>query len=273
MNYLVHYNHNHDRLGRFASSAGSVGRNVGSSILSSRKKKAPPTPDIKTEKKSAKSNNTKLSNKERERLVNHGSAKEIAKHKDKLSNRELEAAVNRLQKEKVQRIDLEKKLSDLNTPDRAKNKKTAMEKVESLTKTIKTVNDFSTEAMKAYNHAATIHNSISADKWPKLDGKYKPPTSSKANYLIKDAPIEEVIRRRKELSPDERKKAAERINANIDLDDAYRKYKDSRMNNIEVNITDDIDNDSESTRKTWDKKRKHKYYTYDSSGKKYRSYE
>lgn len=270
MSYLVHYNHNHDRLGRFASSAGSVGRNVGSSILSSRKKKAPPTPDIKTEKKSAKSNNTKLSNKERERLVNHGSAKEIAKHKDKLSNRELEAAVNRLQKEKVQRIDLEKKLSDLNTPDRAKNKKTAMEKVESLTKTIKTVNDFSTEAMKAYNHAATIHNSISEDKWPKLDGKYKPPTSAKANYLIKDAPIEEVIRRRKELSPAERKKAAERVQADVELGNAYRNHYESRMKDINVEINDE---DSESTRKTWDKKRKHKYYTYDSSGKKYRSYE
>ena len=49
--YLMHYNHNHDKLGRFTTAIGSAGGKVGSSVLSSgKKKKAPPKADIKRRK-------------------------------------------------------------------------------------------------------------------------------------------------------------------------------------------------------------------------------
>lgn len=173
--YLIHYNHNHDRLGRFARSTGSASRYVGGKFTSKKEKKNNNTrkyesskhlaskkndDKVKASKKSggSKSNNTKLSDSERKRLVESASLKEVTANKDKLSNRELESAINRLQKEKINRIDLEKKLSDLNRPDNQKNRESAIQKIERLGKNAESLANAINSGIKLYNNAAQVYN-------------------------------------------------------------------------------------------------------------------
>lgn len=173
--YLIHYNHNHDRLGRFARSTGSASRYVGGKFTSKKEKKNNNTRKyesskhlaskkndnkVKVSKKSggSKSNNTKLSDSERKRLVESASLKEVTANKDKLSNRELESAINRLQKEKINRIDLEKKLSDLNRPDNQKNRESAIQKIERLGKNAESLANAINSGIKLYNNAAQVYN-------------------------------------------------------------------------------------------------------------------
>lgn len=147
--YLAHYNHNHDALGRFARSAGSASRTVGGKLTSNKKeksnnlrkyessqrlakkKKASEAAVTTGKQKGSKSNNTKLSDSERKRIVDTGSVKEVIKNKDKLSTRELETAVHRLQNERMARINVEKKLSELDSPRNQRKRKTTIEKINS----------------------------------------------------------------------------------------------------------------------------------------------
>jgi hypothetical protein len=172
--YLIHYNHNHDKLGRFARSIGSAGGSVGGKLsgkkdkknttrkyestkrLASKKTKAS---EIKAgKKKGSKSNNTKLSDSERKRLIESASLKEVTANKDRLSNRELESAINRLQKEKISRIDLEKKLYDLNKPDSQQNRESTIQKIERLGKNAETLATAINSGTKLYNNAVQVYN-------------------------------------------------------------------------------------------------------------------
>lgn len=220
--YLMHYNHNHDKLGRFTTAIGSAGGKVGSSVLSSgKKKKAPPKADIKRGKtKGSKSNNTKLSKSDRERIINSGTAKEVSAHKDKLSNRELETVVKRLEQEKLKRIDIEKKLSELNNPESQKKKKTAIDRLNSMKTTFDTLANTAEAGTKAYNAAAKIHNAKHPnDKWPVVGEKDAPMTSSSyAKYLINDADPETVWKNKSRLRPDERQAASDRIKVDMVLE-------------------------------------------------------
>lgn len=173
--YLEHYNHNHDALGRFARSAGSASSSIGRKLsrkkdknnttrkydsakrLASKKTKASKV-EVAKKKKGSKSNNTKLSDSERKRLVESASLKEVTANKDKLSNRELESAINRLQKEKINRIDLEKKLYDLNKPDNQKNRETAIQKIERLGNNAEKLATAINSGTKLYNNAVQIYN-------------------------------------------------------------------------------------------------------------------
>lgn len=171
--YLIHYNHNHDALGRFARSAGSASSAVGSRLTSRKKEKnnsirkyesnqrlaSKKNKDNKVEKKKgSKSNNTKLSDSERKRLVESASLKEVTANKDRLSNRELESAISRLQKEKINRIDLEKKLYDLNKPDSQKNKESAIQKIERLGNNAEKLANAINSGTKLYNNAVQVYN-------------------------------------------------------------------------------------------------------------------
>ena len=173
--YLEHYNHNHDALGRFARSAGSASSSIGRKLsrkkdknnttrkydsakrLASKKTKASKVEAAK-KKKGSKSNNTKLSDSERRRLIESASLKEVTANKDKLSNRELESAINRLQKEKISRIDLEKKLYDLNKPDNQKNRETAIQKIERLGNNAEKLATAINSGSKLYNNAVQVYN-------------------------------------------------------------------------------------------------------------------
>lgn len=224
--YLIHYNHNHDRLGRFAKSAGSAGSKVGSAVLSSGKKKKkqqPPKADIKK----GKAANTKLSDKERKRIVETANAQEVAKNKDRLSTRELETAVTRLQREKVQRIDLEKKLSDLN--DGGKQKQTAIQKIEKYGNDLERISNGLEKAAKMYNTAAKIHNLMSSgnDQWPIYGEKKKAEkTGQEKNWIDRGNIVKETNLQSKEAKA--RAEYKENILKEKKADDAIRDYKRSQ---------------------------------------------
>ena len=172
--YLIHYNHNHDKLGRFARSAGSASSAVGGRLtgkkennstrkyesnkrLASKKIKANKV-EVAKKKKGAKSNNTKLSDSERKRLIESASLKEVTANKDKLSNRELEKAINRLQTEKVSRINLEKQLADLNNPANQKNKERAIDRIDKWGKDAEKLASAINSGSKLYNNFANVYN-------------------------------------------------------------------------------------------------------------------
>ena len=231
--YLIHYNHNHDALGRFASSAGSAGRAIGSKFTSGKKEKsnsirkyessqriakkknASEAAINKSRQKGSKSNNTKLSDSERKRLVSSGSVQEVTKNKDKLSNRELETAINRLQKERTNRIDLEMKLSDLNSPTGNKNKESAMQKVERLGKNAETLANAINSGTKLYNNAAMVYNlGKPANKQlprigDKKGGEDKPRPF--VQNIINSGDAAKAAKYVKRMTPDERKKVIDAI--------------------------------------------------------------
>ena len=173
--YLAHYNHNHDALGRFARSAGSASSSIGRKLsgkkdknntkrkydsakrLASKKTKASNVEAAK-KKKGSKSNNTKLSDSERRRLIESASLKEVTANKEKLSNRELEKAINRLQTEKISRINLEKQLADLNNPASQKNKERVIDKIDRWGKDAEKLATAVNSGSKLYNNFANVYN-------------------------------------------------------------------------------------------------------------------
>ena len=201
--YLAHYNHNHDRLGRFARSTGAAASSVGGKVVKSKKKQAAPKPDIKK----GKAANTKLSESDRNRIVNSGSAKEVQKYKDRLSTRELESAVIRLERERVQRIDLDRKLSALAEPS---NRKSMMAKIEKYSSDLERISNAAEKAAKLYNTAAKAHNLMSpaTDQWPIYGEKKKPDSVSKevrergkalTEYKLKTSELEAIQKRKETL--------------------------------------------------------------------------
>ena len=216
--YLVHYNHNHDKLGRFARSTGAAASSVGGKVMRKKKKTQPVKADIKK----GKSANTKLSDAERNRIINTGSAKEISKYKDRLSTRELESAVNRLQKEKVQRIDLEKKLSDLSTD--SKKKRTTLEKIEKYSSDLERLSNAGEKVMKFYNTAAKTHNLMSPgnDQWPIYGEKKTAKTSDAIKEIMRTGTIEQVKANKGKMSSQEYKEAVDRIQQDQRINQFYR---------------------------------------------------
>ena len=241
-NYLVHYNHNHDALGRFARSAGG---SVGEKIVSAGKKENNNTRKYESNKrlagsgndsgkikvkkandvvaknkeknsnnkeKGSKSNNTKLSDSERKRLIESASLKEVTANKDKLSNRELESAINRLQKEKTTRIDLEKKLSDLNSPANKKTKQTGMEKVQKIGKDMETAANAINSGIKLYNNVAMVYNrgKGNGEKLPMIgqnNNDVKPRPWVQA--IINSGDAVKAAKYASDMTPEERKKVQE----------------------------------------------------------------
>lgn len=182
MNELYHYNHNHDKLGRFARSIGGASRAAGSSILSiGKKKNKAPEADIKK----GKAANTKLADDERNRLVKSGTREEITANKDRLSNQELKAAIERLESDKTMRESLEQRLSTLNEEDVQATADAGKAKVDKLIETASKLENYKDIGMKAWNIAAGLHNAQAAedDKWPTFnkDG------TAKANGPTMDA--------------------------------------------------------------------------------------
>ncbi len=273
---LMHYNHNHDKLGRFARSTGAAASSVGSATtrkLKSNKriaKKSGDSPEkVKVrkaneviannkKKKGSKSNNTKLSDKERKRLVEHGSAKEITKNKDRLSNRELESAITRLQKEQNTRAVLEKKLSDINNPSK-KEAKSLVDKMSDAGVKLGKATDAVDKAVKAYNLAAKIHNTTSDEKWPVVGENNDKNKILKMQKVVMTGSAADVWANRANMTPQQYENAKKRI-----ANDEYIKtaMEKEHKNNITVNMYSDEKY----------KNKKNKSYYYDSKGKKYTWY-
>ena len=215
--YLVHYNHNHDRLGRFARSTGAAASSVGGRVTRKKKKAAP-----KSNVKNGKSANTKLSDADRNRIVKSGTAKEVAKYKDRLSTRELETAVNRLQQEKVKRIDLDKQLSELS--GETKNKASVLEKVEKYSSDLERISSSVEKAAKMYNTAAKVHNAMSSsnDQWPIYGEKKQYKTPSDLKEIIRSGDARAIKANKGRMNEQEHKEATQRLQRDMQIDKYVR---------------------------------------------------
>ena len=172
LDYLEHYNHNHDRLGRFARSTGAAASSIGGKVSGKKKNKQAPKADIKK----GKSANTKLSESERNRIVKSGSAKEVNKHKSQLSNRELKSAVDRLMQEKTDRNLLESQLSSLTaSPKKQGQMRKAIDWMDKHQKDVETLKKFTGTGIDLYNNVAKINNSLAGSNMPIIKENYKKP--------------------------------------------------------------------------------------------------
>ena len=310
--YLIHYNHNHDKLGRFARSIGSAGGSVGGKLsgkkdkknttrkyestkrLASKKTKAS---EIKAgKKKGSKSNNTKLSDSERKRLVEHASIKEVIKNKEKLSNRELEAAITRLQKEKSSRADLERKLSDLSNPINEKNTKSFVDKMSDLGATLDKATTAVDRGVKAYNMAAKIHNSrYPNEPWTVIGEK----EGNKKNILemqkvVMTGSLADVWKNREKMTPAQYKNAVDRFGNDAKLQSMINEQKSSKSSSSASTNSSSGTNTSSNTSKkesnpsieSYDNERDYEravrtnnnygsggWKTYDSQGREWTTYD
>ena len=267
--YLIHYNHNHDALGRFARSAGSAGRAVGNKITGKKdkkntmrkyestkrlaSKKSTKAVEVSRKQKGSKSNNTKLSESDRRRLVEHASVKEVIANKDKLSNRELESAITRLQKEKNNRMDLEKKLSDLNNPVNEKNAKSFVDKMSDVGNTLNKATTAVDNGVKAYNMAAKIHNTTSKDKWPIVGENNK----DKANILkmqkvVMTGSLADVWKSREKMTPAQYENAVKRFKNDAEMQ--------KMMNNENTNSSSKSNNTSSNNSQKKDRTPDHQSF-------------
>lgn len=212
MNELYHYNHNHDKLGRFARSIGGASRAAGSSILSiGKKKNKAPEADIKK----GKAANTKLADDERNRLVKSGTREEITANKDRLSNQELKAAIERLESDKTMRESLEQRLSTLNGEDVQATADAGKAKVDKLIETASKLENYKDIGMKAWNIAAGLHNAQAAedDKWPTFnkDGTAKAngPTMDAYDLMTKGS-ASDILKNKDKLTKEQLQEAITR---------------------------------------------------------------
>ena len=262
--YLIHYNHNHDKLGRFARSAGSASSSIGRKLsrkkdkkdttrkyesskrLASKKTKASKVEPAKKQKGS-KSNNTKLSDSERKRLIESASLKEVTANKDKLSNRELESAINRLQKEKINRIDLEKKLYDLNKPDNQKNREAAIQKIERLGKNAETLANAINSGTKLYNNAVQVYNlgKPEGQRLPRIGNKDDSKrTRPWVQEIIDSGDAIKAAKYADQMTADERSKVNSSIKVMQGIKSTASAAASNNSNNSSSNNSSDKKNDS-----------------------------
>lgn len=308
--YLEHYNHNHDALGRFARSAGSASSSIGRKLsgkkdknntirkydsakrLASKKTKASNV-KVAKKKKGSKSNNTKLSDSERRRLIESASLKEVTANKDKLSNRELEKAINRLQTEKVSRINLEKQLADLNNPANQKNKQTAIEKIDKWGKDAEKLANAINSGTKLYNNFANVYNLGKPDsqKLPRIgnekDGNKR--TRSWVQTIVDSGDAVKAAKYANQMTADERKKVVDSLK-----DSSYIYNQGNKMDNKSTESSKSSSSNNESSSKkesnpsieSYDNERDYEravrtnnnygnggWKTYDSQGREWTTYD
>lgn len=219
--YLIHYNHNHDKEGKFTFSKGGsaikgAASSVGSALLKKKKNKLPDA-EILSKKGGSKSDNTKLGKDEKARLMNSGSLEEINTNKDRLSNKELEFAINRIQKDKNDRINLEKRLSELNGPEAQTKIEKGAAVVEQAVKTGMTMKDLTEKGMTAWNFMAKIHNlrALPDDKWFTFDEQGNPQSNSApvdVIDLVTKGSISDILKNKDNLTKEQLQEAIDRRN-------------------------------------------------------------
>lgn len=94
----------------------------------------------------------------KDKAVKSGDLKQIRKYRDDMTNNELKDAMDR--------IGLNKKLSDIDVPP------SMLDRVEKVANTVDRVVTIAGKGIKAYNLVATVHNSLEKDpdkKWIKID--------------------------------------------------------------------------------------------------------
>lgn len=112
---------------------------------------------------------------EKKKAIESGTAADVLKFKGKLTNQELNTAVGRL--------NMEAQLSQLD----AKTKKTGMDKMEEVANKIDRIRGATEKGISAWNTFAKIHNSLSPNDLPTLDGNYKDRAEAKREKAEKKA--------------------------------------------------------------------------------------
>lgn len=156
----------------------------------------------------------------KKKAIESGTAEDVLKFKGKLTNQELQTAVNRL--------NMESQLSQLNS----KTVKTGMDKVESVANKIDRIRGAAEKGISAWNTFAKIHNSLSPNDLPTLDGNYKDRKAAAAEKaekkvkekrdkvikkIIDSADPEQIAKARDRMNHEERKKALESLKTNANL--------------------------------------------------------
>lgn len=151
---------------------------------------------------------------EKKKAIESGTAADVLKFKGKLTNQELNTAVNRL--------NMESQLSQLN----AKTVKTGMDKVESAANKIDRLRNATEKGISAWNTFAKIHNSLSPNDLPTLDGNYKDRAAAKREKAEKKAEekkAKEIKKLVESGTPDEIAKNFGKLGVN-DLKDAVSRF-------------------------------------------------
>lgn len=262
--YLIHHNENHDKLGRFTFSRGGsavkgAASSVGNALLRKKKKPTAPTADIKSRKGGKKSDNTKLSKDEKARLMNSGSLDDINANKDRMSNKELEFAIDRIQKEKNDRANLEKRLADLNGPEEQSKIEKGAAVVEQAVKTGMTMKDLTEKGMKVWNFMADIHNinATPGDKWPSFDENGKPKSNEDGPIdvidLVQKGSMSEIWENRDKLTTDELKAAKDR---HYKLEEIQKLAKEEETLNAQIKADAVVEKESKKQQKANEKAEK-----------------
>ena len=151
---------------------------------------------------------------EKKKAIESGTAADVLKFKGKLTNQELNTAVNRL--------NMESQLSQLN----AKTVKTGMDKMESVANKIDRIRGAAEKGISAWNTFAKIHNSLSPNDIPTLDGNYKDRAEAKREKAEKKAEEKKAKAMKKLVesgTPDEIAKNFGKLGVN-DLKDAVARF-------------------------------------------------
>jgi len=162
--------------------------------------------------------------KSKEEILKRGSAAEVLSLKGKISNAELQAAVNRL--------NLERQLSDMNSRDLNAGKdklSTTMDKVDKLNQNAK-------KGIDAYNTVAKVVNSLTDNDLPVIDGvNKKEQKAEKAKKKKEEAERKEIEKITKSGNLEEIKKNINRLDKS-DIEYLNKRFKfetslDEYMNN------------------------------------------
>lgn len=156
--------------------------------------------------------------KSREEILKRGSASEVMSLKGKISNSELQSAVNRL--------NLERQLSDLSGKDNPKRDKLSetMDKVDKLNQNTK-------KGIDAYNTVAKILNSLTDTELPSIDGtsrkaqnekKAEEAERKKIEKLIKNGDLNEIKKNIKKLSSKDAAEISKRYDFEQKLDEIIK---------------------------------------------------
>ena len=183
--------------------SGKTGKNIGQAKKTSKSRLS-----NSLSGKGKKSNNKKelfrpkpkkLNDRDKEKLIRSGSPKEIKQYSSQLSNRELREALDR--------VSLEKRLSDL-TGD---TKKTGKERIDAAFKNVGDLNSKANTVIDSYNTFAKVYNSLNSEPIPTIGGSYKKQTPKALKKVVNEGTAEEVYKYRKQMSMDDWKKANNRF--------------------------------------------------------------
>ena len=149
--------------------SGKSGREVGEAKKSGRgsffeRRRAKKLEEARIARKQAKKDAQKEKKQHeanKEAALKSGSAKALQPYVRELTDKQLQDALNRIQNEK--------KLSDLSSAERKRGEA----KVDEIMNKIGKYTDYANKGINAWNTAAKIHNTFNQNQWRTIDGVYK----------------------------------------------------------------------------------------------------